>query len=419
MGSVYGIEIGLRVFEVSILLAAIYGGGTLFQYPIGWLSDRLDRRFLIVALSVAAAAACILAFLFGRIVVFTIGDFYVRVLFIAAVLLGGFGSPLYSLLAAHTNDFVEREQMASASSGIVFLNGIGAVIGPIATGFLMEPSRLGPDGWWLFIAVMFAGIALYGLYRSTQRPTVSAEETGPYAAMAPRVSPIAAEMIQEAAYDAYEAEASKQENIGAVLAFWFDAVGETGWWRSDPALDAEIKETFGDLHAAAARGELDDWADSADGALALIILLDQFSRNLYRDDPRAFENDAKAKAIAETAIESGLDMTLEPERRVFFYMPYEHSEDLDDQDRCIAYFKERTPDRADWLHHAEQHRDLIKRFGRFPHRNDCLGRDSTPEERAHLDGGGYRPGAGVDDDGSEETAAAPASEEHTDKPTTS
>lgn len=216
MGSVYGTEIGLTVFEVSILLAAIYAGGTLFQYPIGWLSDRIDRRFLIVWTALAALASCIVSILLWPIILVTVGEFPVRVLYVTAVLVGGFGNPLYGLFAAHTNDFLEREQMASASSGLVMLNGVGAMLGPVVTGFLMEPSRLGPIGWWFFLAAMFTGIAAYGAYRATQRPTVSVEETGPFAAYAPRVTPVAAEMIQEAAYDKWEEEiAAENEEAGA------------------------------------------------------------------------------------------------------------------------------------------------------------------------------------------------------------
>ena len=242
---------------------------------------------------------------------------------------------------------------------------------------------------------MFGGIAAYGLYRATQRPTVSVDETGPYAPIGPAVSvtPIAAEIIQEVAYERMDAdlvEAAREPR--EVLAFWLDEVGEDGWWRADPALDAKIEEKFASTHVAAAAGSLDDWAETPEGALALVIVLDQFSRNLYRDDARAFAYDEKAKAVAEAAIEKDFDLEVAGKGRPFFYLPFEHSEDLADQDRCVDLFKERQPENATGLHHAEAHRDLIRLFGRFPHRNEALGRETTPEEAAHLAKGGYQPG---------------------------
>lgn len=184
----------------------------------------------------------------------------------------------------------------------------------------------------------------------------------------------------------------------AVLEFWLDDVGESGWWRRDDAVDRAIHERFETLTADAAAGALDAWASpqtgTAPAALALMILLDQFPRNLHRGDARAFAADAKARAMADQAIACGFDLETPAPGRMFFYLPFEHSEAMDDQDRAVALFAERMPGAAIALHHAEAHRDLIRRFGRFPHRNAALGRVSTPEEIAHLAGDGYQPGRG-------------------------
>lgn len=181
--------------------------------------------------------------------------------------------------------------------------------------------------------------------------------------------------------------------IADVLDFWLSAVGPKGWFKADPAVDQEIAARFGALVAAAAAGALDDWAETRDGALALILLLDQFPRNLHRGAPGAFAADAQARAVARAALEAGFDRATPPSARHFFYLPFEHSEDLADQDLAVTLCAERLAETPDALRHAELHRDLIRRFGRFPHRNAALGRTPTDAERAHLDGGGYAPGA--------------------------
>lgn len=188
------------------------------------------------------------------------------------------------------------------------------------------------------------------------------------------------------------AELTTLELGGAgVLGFWLREIGRKGWFRTDPAVDQAIRDRFGALHQAAARGDLDSWRATPDGALALIVLLDQFPRNMFRDDPRAFASDAKALEVAEEAIANGFDMrTREPER-MMFYMPLEHAEDLATQDRCVALVAERLSIEREAVKHAEQHRSLIREFGRFPHRNGALGRASTPAEVAFLQGGGYDP----------------------------
>ncbi|HEV8465334.1 MAG TPA: DUF924 family protein [Pseudolabrys sp.] len=171
-----------------------------------------------------------------------------------------------------------------------------------------------------------------------------------------------------------------------VVSFWREA-GPDRWFNKDAAFDRTIHERFFDTYEAAATGKLSDWEHSAQGALALLILLDQFPRNMFRGDARAFATDPLARAITAGALISGFDSQVPNELRGFFYLPFEHSEDLADQERCIALNKA-TGDTEN-LKWAEIHADIIRRFGRFPHRNAALGRPTTPEEQAFLDGGGF------------------------------
>ena len=175
-------------------------------------------------------------------------------------------------------------------------------------------------------------------------------------------------------------------NAADVIAFWRDARPKT-WFKKDEVFDAEIRRRFLTTQEAAAAGQLIDWEQSAQGALALLILLDQFPRNMFRGQARMFGTDAMARAIAAGAILRGFDAQTNKEMRNFFYLPFEHSENLDDQTRSVALSKA-TGD-ADNLKWAEIHADIIRRFGRFPHRNAVLGRATTPEEQAFLDGGGF------------------------------
>jgi len=171
-----------------------------------------------------------------------------------------------------------------------------------------------------------------------------------------------------------------------VIGFWRQA-GPAKWFKKAVAFDEAIRLKFEPTHHRAARGEYDAWAESAEGALALLILLDQFPRNLYRNSAHAFATDPKARAIALAAIEKGFDRQVEPAMRNFFYLPFEHSEDLADQDYGVVLCAETgEPDDLKW---ARLHRDIIARFGRFPHRNAALGRTTTPEEQEFLDEGGF------------------------------
>lgn len=172
--------------------------------------------------------------------------------------------------------------------------------------------------------------------------------------------------------------------IDDVLAFWFGAGMKARWFEKDEAFDAEVRARLGAAQEQAARGELDSWAETARGSLALVILLDQVPRNLYRDDPRAFASDAAARAVIRRAIEAGFDRELEQAQRLFLYMPLQHSETLADQEDCCRLFETLT-EHPEGVGYARQHRDIIARFGRFPHRNAALGRDSSEEEKAFLE----------------------------------
>jgi uncharacterized protein (DUF924 family) len=171
-----------------------------------------------------------------------------------------------------------------------------------------------------------------------------------------------------------------------VLAFW-RAAGPKKWFAKDDAFDADIRTQFLSTYEAAAAGQLADWEATPEGALALVIVLDQFPRNMFRRDARAFAADATARGIADRAIARGFDMQVSAEDRAFLYLPFEHSEAQADQDRCVALF--RAMGNADLLRWAELHAEIIRRFGRFPHRNAVLGRMTTPAEQAYLDNDGF------------------------------
>jgi uncharacterized protein (DUF924 family) len=171
-----------------------------------------------------------------------------------------------------------------------------------------------------------------------------------------------------------------------VVAFWRDA-GPERWFKKDAHFDDEIRRRFLALHEAAARGDLKDWEKTAEGALALLILLDQFPRNMFRGSARAFATDPLARAVTASALLNGFDAQVSPDMRAFFYLPFEHSEDMADQERGIALYT--AAGDADGLKWANLHADIIRRFGRFPHRNGPLGRTTTPEEQRFLDDGGF------------------------------
>jgi MFS family permease len=201
MSAVFGAQINLSLVQISTFVSAFYVGALVLQYPLGWLSDRMDRRFLIGTVAFLGGIACVVASIFGTNFNLLLG---------AAFFIGGMSNPLYSLLIAHANDFIEYEDMASASAGLLFINGVGAILGPILIGWVM--STFGPYGFFTFIAVLMLGLALYAVYRMTQRAAISSDDTGSYAAMIPSASPVLVEMAQEIAY-----EADQEEESGANL----------------------------------------------------------------------------------------------------------------------------------------------------------------------------------------------------------
>lgn len=175
-----------------------------------------------------------------------------------------------------------------------------------------------------------------------------------------------------------------------VLQFWLDEVGPKGWYDANDALDAEIRTRFEDTWQAACAGKFSLWLTFASGAMAYVILTDQFSRNMFRGTGKAFASDKMALAAAKSAIDKGWDMRIDEPARQFFYMPMMHSENLCDQDRCVRLMCERMPiTRENNLLHARAHREVIRKFGRFPFRNEVLNRAGTAVERDYVAQGGY------------------------------
>ncbi len=184
-----------------------------------------------------------------------------------------------------------------------------------------------------------------------------------------------------------------QSSPADVLAFWFGGEGEPGygefrdqWFRKDDAFDREVTDRFGDLYRRAAAGELDAWREEAEGCLALVIVLDQFPRNMFRGDARTHATDEQALEAAKYAIERALDRELPAFQRMFLYMPFMHAEDVEDQRRSVELFEglAAEPGGPDVVEYAVGHREIVERFGRFPHRNAILGRGTTPEEAEFL-----------------------------------
>ncbi len=190
MSAVYGTQAALSIPQISTFVSTFFVGAIVMQYPIGWISDRMDRRRLIVIVCCIGAGGAVIGVLFGAVF---------PMLLLAAFLVGGASNPLYSLLIAHTNDFLEYEDMAAASGGLVFLYGLGAIAGPLITGWAMDV--FGPPGFWMFAGGLIATLAAYGAYRATQRAAIAVEETGSFVAMSPAVTPVAVEVAQEIAVE--------------------------------------------------------------------------------------------------------------------------------------------------------------------------------------------------------------------------
>ncbi len=202
MSAVYGAQAGLSLVEISTFVAAFYVGAVLLQYPVGWLSDRMDRRILILAVSVVGGCGALVGMFFGATF---------PILMVGAFFIGGMTSPLYSLLIAYTNDYLEYDDMSAASGGLVFINGMGAIAGPLITGWLMGTGVLGPAGFFLFIATLMFAMAIYALYRMTQRAYVPVDETGSIAPIMPTSSPVALEVAQEVVIEAAQDEQDAQD----------------------------------------------------------------------------------------------------------------------------------------------------------------------------------------------------------------
>ncbi|WP_424979577.1 MFS transporter [Leisingera sp. S232] len=199
MSAVYGAAAGLTLMELSIFIATFYIGATILQYPLGWISDRMDRRILIFVVALVGGFGAVAGFFLG-------GDF--KMLLVAAFFIGGLSNPLYSLLIAYTNDYLDHDDMAAASGGLVFINGLGAIAGPMITGWLMADSVFGPAGFFAFIAALMFVMAAYAAYRATQRAAIPVEETGSFTVMSPTATPVAVEFAQEYAI---ETELEEQE----------------------------------------------------------------------------------------------------------------------------------------------------------------------------------------------------------------
>lgn len=196
MASVWGTQAGLSVKEISIFVAFIYVGGLVFQYPIGWFSDRMDRRRLVLGLSAMGAIMLMLPIVWSAL----IGTVPFPVLVFVGAVGGGISNPLYSLLVAYVNDYLDNSDMAAASAGLIFINGLGAITGPVITGWIM--AQIGPNGFFLFMAVLFAALAGYTAYRMTRR-RMTPESQGGFTPMSPNSSVIAVEAALEKSEEAH------------------------------------------------------------------------------------------------------------------------------------------------------------------------------------------------------------------------
>ena len=186
MTSVYGTEKNMSVGEISIFVGIIYIGGMLLQFPIGWISDRMDRRLLIIGITISGGLACLMAFNAAS---------NLTVILICSFIIGGVANPLYSLLLAYTNDFLDHDDMAAASGGLIFVNGVGAIAGPLVVGWMM--GRYGPDSFFLYIGILLFLMAVYAIYRMFQRQAPSVDDTASYQPVFATASPVAVEVAQE------------------------------------------------------------------------------------------------------------------------------------------------------------------------------------------------------------------------------
>ena len=200
MSSVFGTQVGLSVREISIFVAAIYVGGMIFQYPVGWFSDRFDRRKIILVMAAISAIAALIA-------VVTFGIF--AALISAVLVIGGVVNPMYTLVIAYSNDMLEPEDMPAAAGALIFLNGLGAAGGPLVVGWIM--TLVGPVGFFVYIAVVMAFLAFFTLFRMAMRPADSDQTTGAYTPVGPTITPVAMDMVQEIAIETQQEEESEDQ----------------------------------------------------------------------------------------------------------------------------------------------------------------------------------------------------------------
>ncbi len=201
MAAVYGAQTGLSIPEISMFVTAFYLGATMLQFPLGWLSDRMDRRMLILLAAALGGAGALLGMVAGSSFPLLLG---------AAFLVGGTSNPLYSLLIAYTNDFLDRDDMAAASGGLLFINGLGAIAGPLVTGWMM--GVFGSPGYFLVIAVLLISLALYAAYRMTQRPAPAVSETAAYTPISPTATSVALDVAREYANSTADAEQERDKS---------------------------------------------------------------------------------------------------------------------------------------------------------------------------------------------------------------
>lgn len=202
MTAVYGTEVGMSVGEISIFVGIIYVGGMVLQFPIGWLSDRMDRRLLIIGINVIGAIATVVAFTSGGAL---------NVILACSFIIGGVANPLYSLLLAYTNDYLENDDMAAASGGLIFVNGVGAIGGPLVVGWMM--SQFGAQSFFLYIGFLMAAIASYAFYRTFRRQAPSVDDTSSYAAVSASASPVVVEVAQELAIEMALEEEESNDSV--------------------------------------------------------------------------------------------------------------------------------------------------------------------------------------------------------------
>ena len=238
---------------------------------------------------------------------------------------------------------------------------------------------------WIFRPRPFRRLSAPGAPGATLGVRIPPEDFSAFMWMAALPPMLDAYGTRSPSDNAQEPGSAQLDPARSVLEFWREA-GPAQWFSKDAGFDRRFGARFLSLHEAASRGQLAHWTRSAEGALALLILLDQYPRNAFRGTPRMYATDALARSVAERAIEAGHDRAVEPGLRVFMYLPFGHSELLSDQARSVELHRGLSA--AD-LRHAQHHHDIVQRFGRFPHRNPILNRAMRPDEQAFLDAGGF------------------------------